>query len=383
MTAAHDRDRGTADAVVLTGGTVHDPGTGEAVARDIRIESGRISALPPRAGDRVVDVAGLVVAPGLVDLHTHVFSGQDLGVDADGWALPAGTTTVVDAGSAGAHLIGAFRISTVDRARIGVRAFVNISSIGATSILLGGELRSPWYVSEDAAVEAIDANRDFVVGVKVRASGNVGGEHTSAALAAARRVADRVALPLMVHLGPAPASVDEIADTLRAGDVITHALTGWEDNSVLGPDGRLRSAVRAARERGVLLDVGHGMSGFSLEVAKRMLRDGEPPDTISTDIHAYSATAVVDLPTVLSKFLALGMPLHDVLRRATAAPAAVVGLSAGTLAPGAPADIAVFERVPGRFEFGDGFGGEVVGSERLRAAMTFLGGRLVHDARTS
>lgn len=368
-------------ATVLRGGLVFDPEAGTLVERDLRIADGLFSDVPAQAGDEVIDVGRLLVVPGLVDLHAHVFSGQDLGVAADGIAFPSGVTTLVDAGSAGAHLIGAFRASTVDRSAVRIRAFVNISSIGTTSIRLGGELRAPWYVSEEAAVEAVEAHRDLVVGVKVRASADVGGEHARTALAAARRVADRVGLPLMVHLGPAPAGVDEIADTLRSGDILTHAFTGWEDNRVIDADGRIRPSVHAARDRGVLLDVGHGASGFSLDVARRMLEDGQPPDTISTDIHAYSRELVVDLPTVLSKFLALGMPLIDVLRAATVVPARAVGADAGTLAPGRPADVAVLDRVSGRVDFDDAFGGAVVGQERLRAVLTVAGGRLVHDGR--
>jgi len=369
------------DAVVLRGGIVHDPESTEATLRDVRIQGGAISELGAQAGDQVIDVSGLIVAPGLIDLHAHVFFGQDLGVPADRTAFPSGTTTLIDAGSAGAHLIGAFRASTIDRSSVRIRAFLNISTIGTTSILLGGELQSPWYVSEKSAEEAIEGNRDIIVGVKVRASSNVGGEHTSAALAAARRVADRVSLPMMVHLGPAPAGIDEIADTLHPGDVLTHAFTGWEDNGILGKDKKLRPSVRAARERGVVLDIGHGMSGFSLDVARHMLADLQPPDTISTDIHAYSLTDVIDFPTVLSKFLALGMPLDDVLRCATANPARVVKIDGGTLGPGRPADIAVLERVPGRQEFRDGFGGAVIGNEVLRAVMTIMNGRIVFDRR--
>ncbi|MBN9153520.1 MAG: amidohydrolase family protein [Microbacterium sp.] len=369
-----------AGGTVLRGGVVHDPLSGVVGVRDLRIEDGIVSAQDPQPGDRVVDVSGLIVAPGLVDLHTHVFSGQDLGVPADAVAFPAGVTTMVDAGSAGAHLLGAFRASAVDRAAVRIRAFLNVSSIGTTSILLGGELRAPWYVSEDAAVEAVEANRDLVIGIKVRASADVGGEHARAALAAARRVADRVRLPLMVHLGPAPAGIDEIADTLREGDVLTHAFTGWEGNRVVGDDGLIRSSIRAARERGVMLDVGHGMSGFSLDVARRMLEQGQVPDSISTDIHAYSRERVVDLPTVMSKFLALGMPLADVLRCTTTAPARVAGTGAGTLAAGSPADVVVLERVAGPVAFDDAFGGTATGHERLRVVATFLGGRVVHGA---
>lgn len=366
---------------MLSGGTVHDPEAGQVVERDLRLAGGLLADPIPRSGDDLIDVSGLIVAPGLVDLHTHVFSGQDLGVPPDEIAFPSGTTTLIDAGSSGAHLIGAFRATSIAPSEARIRALLNIASIGTTSIRLGGELRSPWYVSEDAAVSAIEANRDVVVGVKVRASADVGGEHARSALVAARRVADRVGLPLMVHLGPPPVGIDEIVDTLGPGDILTHAFSGWDGNTVLGDDGRVRSSVRAARERGVLLDVGHGMSGFSMDVARRMIAEGQPPDTISTDIHAYSRASVVDLPTVMSKLLALGMPLEDVLRGATSAAARAVRVPAGTLRSGARGDVVVLKRVRGRIEYRDPLGGSVVGQEHLRVVMTFVDGRLVYDGR--
>lgn len=365
--------------IVLRGGTVHDPATGRARVIDVRIDGGVIAAGDAQPGDRVIDVTGRIVAPGLVDLHTHIFAGQDLGVDADGVAFPSGTTTMIDTGSAGAHLIGAFRASTLQRSKVGIRAFVNIATIGATSILLGGELRAPWYVSEEEAVAAIEANRDFVVGVKVRASANVGGEHARPALAAARRVADRVCLPLMVHLGPPPVGVDEIVDSLREGDILTHAFTGWPGNAVVDDDGRMRPSVARARERGVLLDIGHGASGFSLEVARRMLAEGQPPDTISTDLHAYSSKVVGDLPQVMSRFLALGMPLGDVLRCTTVTPARAVGLAVGELTPGSRADVTVLELLDADVEYADGFGATIRASHELRAVQTFLGGQQVYE----
>lgn len=366
-------DRG----VVLRGGTVYGMASLDPHVADVRIARGIISDAPEQAGDRIVDVGGLIVSPGLVDLHTHVFAGQDLGIRPDDLAFRTGTTTLIDAGSAGAHLIGAFRAATIERFDVRIRAFLNVATIGTTSIRLGGELKAPWYLDEDAAVDAIEANRDIVVGVKVRASADVGGDNAPAALAAARRIADRVRLPLMVHLGPAPASVDEIADTLAPGDIITHAFTGWPENCIVLPNGELRASVRAARERGVLLDIGHGMSGFSIGVGRRLIAAGELPDTISTDVHAYSRSLVVDLPNVLSVFLALGMSLPDVLARATAAPCRAVGLDGGSLTLGGVADIAVFDREPVGRVFADGFGDTLRGAEVLRPVMTFAAGRLV------
>lgn len=350
--------------------------------RDVRIEGGRISAEEPDVLDTVVDVTGLVVAPGLVDLHTHLFVGQDLGIDPDVIGPPSGTTTFIDAGSAGGHVFGAFRRATLERTTLRVRAFVNISSIGTTSILLRGELKSPEYADIEVAVDAIETNRDVVVGVKVRASADVGGEHVSEALRRARAVADRVALPLMVHLGPAPASIDEIADLLGPGDIMTHAFSHWPGNAVVA-EGIVRPSVLAARQRGVLLDIGHGMSGFDAGVGRAMVDAGQPPDTISTDLHTYSESRVIDLPTVLSKFLAFGMSLPDALVRATFAPARAVGLDAegvGTLDPGAPADVAVFRVEEGAVSLGmPGTPGFVVAERRLACVLTVARGQILLD----
>lgn len=368
--------------LLLRGGDVLDPRRAVLERRDVRLEGGVVSAAPPAPGDVVVDVAGLVVAPGLVDLHTHLFAGQDLGVDPDVAGPPSGTTTFVDAGSAGGHVFGAFRRSTLERTRLRVRAFVNIASIGTTSILLRGELKSPEYSDVEVAVDAVEANRDVVVGVKVRASADVGGEHAPEALRRAREVADRVRLPLMVHLGPAPARLEEILDALGPGDILTHAFSGWEGNAVIR-DGVVHPAVLAARARGVVLDVGHGMSGFDAGVGRAMVEAGQPPDTLSTDLHAYSLPLVVDLPTVLSKFLAFGMPLADALARATLAPARAVGLDVdgvGTLDPGAPADVAVLRVVEGAVRLGaEGTPGVVDADRRLECVLTIAHGEVVHD----
>ena len=369
-------------ALVLRGGDVLEARRGVLERRDVRLVDGRVSADPAAPDDRVVDVSGCVVAPGLVDLHAHLFVGQDLGIDPDVVGPPSGTTTFVDAGSAGGHVFGAFRRATLDRTSLRVRAFVNIASIGTTSILLRGELKSPEYADVETAVAAIEANRDVVVGVKVRASADVGGEHAPEALRRARAVADRVGLPLMVHLGPAPASLDEIVDLLGPGDILTHAFSGWPGNTVIA-DGVVRPSVRAARERGVLLDVGHGMSGFDAAVGRAMVAAGEAPDAISTDLHTYSESRVIDLPTVLSKFLDFGLPLPDALVRATLAPARAVGLDAdgvGTLDAGAPADVAVLRLVDGAFALGmPDTPGYVETTQRLDAVLTLAGGAVVHD----
>ena len=389
-------------ALLLHGGEVVDPeaGGGSAGAgapgpagvgtlADVLLLDGRIAAVAPAGsltdvpeGTERVDVSGLLVTPGLVDLHAHVFVGQDLGVDPDEVGPRSGTTTFVDTGSAGAHLFGAFRATTLDRAQARVLAFLNISTIGATSIQLAGELETLAYCDEPGALAAAREHADRIIGIKVRASGNVVGRSGAEPMHRARRVADRLGLPLMVHLGPAPPGSDEIMATLRAGDVLTHCYTGFEDNRLL-VDGSVRESVLEARRRGVVFDVAHGMSAFDAEVATEMLAAGFRLDTISSDVHAYSLDAVGDLPTVMSKFLALGMTLDEVLLAATHAPARHAGLAAegvGTLDVGAPADVAAFELVEGSVAYADTRGGTFHGDRRLRTALTVRAGVIVHEA---
>ncbi|MCW2797867.1 MAG: amidohydrolase [Nocardioides sp.] len=371
----------------MFGGLVYDPDAGSRRNADIEIADGRIVRVQPRLSregyDARVDATGLTVSPGLVDFHTHVFAGQDLGVDPDLWGPQNATTTFVDAGSAGAHLFGAFRRGVIDSSASRVVAFLNISSIGTTSILLSGELRTLAYSDEDACVDCVEANRDRIVGIKVRASGDVAGDNGATALRRARRVADRVGLPLMVHVGPKLPEVDDILGELRAGDIMTHCCTGLGDNG-LALNGALRPSALDAQQRGVHFDVGHGMGGFDVTVARSMLAAGIVPSTISTDIHAYSTHTVLSLPSILSKFLALGLSLEDVLHRATLGPARLVGLDRegiGTLRPGAPGDLALLRSISAPTNFVDTRGHDFTGTERLETAMTLRAGAVVYNAQ--
>lgn len=368
----------------LVGGDVFDPDRGSMTVGDVVIKDGVFGAPASTNEDETsIDVRGLVVSPGLVDLHTHVFRGQMSSIDPTVVGPKSGTTTMIDTGSAGAHLLAAFRSAVAPGPVMPrVLAFLNISAIGITGHNLQGELRALAYSDETVAGEVVEANRDFVVGIKVRASADVAGFNAFEALGRARRVADRLGVPLMCHLGPAPVSSDDIFRALGPGDVLTHAFTGFSDNRVTR-DERSVDALRNARERGVVLDVGHGASGFSLDVVSRAIDAGVPPTTISSDVHRIALPTVVGLPTVLSKFLALGMQLPDVLQRATLEPAKVVGADGdgvGTLRLGSPGDVAVFRVVEGPVAYADPFGGRVEGDRTLECVLTVMGGRIVyHD----
>jgi dihydroorotase len=179
----------------------------------------------------------------------------------------------------------------------------------------------------------------------------------------------------MVHIGEAPSGIETVLNALGSGDVLTHCFSGWRDNGLLGEDGRIRPSVLEAQRRGVIFDVGHGMGSFDAEVARALLDQGFAPDTISSDIHAYSTAR---LPEVMSKFLALGLTLDEVIARATLGPARALGLQGGTLREGEPGDVTVLQLVDGPVEWEDTWGHTFAGTRRLQVVLTIQGGE-VHD----
>jgi dihydroorotase len=390
--------------VLIRGGRVLDPATGLDDVRDIGVSNGRIVAIdrdlgsarapartdfPPHPGTLDIDASGLLVVPGLVDLHTHVYAGVvPLAVPADQAAMTAGVTTMVSAGDAGAHTIDGFRHLVVHQNRTRVVAFLHISVIGLAGWPTGEALDRD-YLDVDAATRAIAANRDIVVGIKVRQSApEVVGSNGLEPLRRALRVGERTELPVMVHIGAAPEPLAVILEMLRPGDVVTHCFTSSGNGIVEG--GILIPAAGRARDRGVIFDVGHGVGSFDYEFAEIAARAGFWPDCISTDLHTLSASGSMrDLPLTMSKFLNLGMELSSVIRATTQRPAQIINqpASLGRLEVGGAADIAVLELVSGDFEFADTFGHTRRGGQLLRARHTIRAGlpwdRFPHPGRPS
>jgi dihydroorotase len=262
----------------------------------------------------------------------------------------------------------------IESSQVRVYSLLNLSSIGLTARTY--ELATPEYAEVPLARQIVELNRDVVLGIKARIDRNTTRGTGIEPLRLARELASQVDLPLMVHIGLGPPPLEEIVSLLRPGDILTHCSTG-HDNRVLAPDGSLRQFVRRAWDHGLVLDVGHGTGSFSFEVAERMLAEGMPPDVISTDIHQLSVQGpMFDMPTTLSKFLALGMSLPAVVERATSRPARAIGRpDLGTLRPGSPADLAVFRLESGPFSFHDVFMVERSGHQRLVNTATIRGGR--------
>jgi dihydroorotase len=367
--------------LLIRGGTVIDPANGRHGVHDVAVRDGRIVAverdLQADPATAIVEARGQYVTPGLVDLHTHCYWGATYwGIEADPVAARSGVTTWLDVGSAGAYTFPGFRRYVAEANRARILALLNISAIGLVAQTY--ELANPNYLDVELAATIIESNRDLILGVKARIDANTTQGTGLEGLRRARRLADLVRLPLMVHIGLAPPALEEIAALMRPGDILTHCCTG-QDNRVVDAEGRPYPYIRELWERGVVLDVGHGAGSFSYSSAEAMLAAGMVPDVISSDIHQLAVLGpMYDLPTTISKFLNLGMSLPDAIERTTVRPARAMGRpDLGTLSVGAPADIALFRLEEGEYTFYDIFMQARSGSVRLINVATYAGGALL------
>ena len=377
--------------LVIRNGIVLDPGQGIQAAKDVAVTGGRIAAVLEPGAEAVakhtLDVRGLYVVPGLIDLHVHVFSGvTHYGIDVDPTCLARGVTTVLDAGSAGALTFPGFRKFVIDVSRTRLYALLNISALGLVSgsetVPPLGELEDLRYVDVGTAVKMIEKHRDRILGVKVRLSDFLAadGKNEIPALLRAREAAEAVRLPLMVHSPLSSIPTERILDQLRPGDILTHCVHGHGAGGIMDDDMKVLPAVRKKVEQGLHLDVGHGRGSFTFQVARAALEQGVVPGSISSDLHTYNLQGpVFDLVTTMDKFLHLGMELYEVVRRVTSTPAKVLGMpeEIGTLKPGAFADIVVLEMQEGEFPLTDTFGLTETGHYHLEPRYIFGGGQQV------
>ena len=370
--------------LLISGGTVVDPAQGLNHRRDVAISGGHVRAvaerIDPAQAKQVLDASGLLVTPGLVDVHVHVYDGvSHYGVDADTYVLPSGVTTAIDAGSAGhADTFEGLRRYVIEVSETRLKACLNISTTGMVSPVVG-ELEDIRLIDPKKAIEVCERHRDVIVGVKARISENLAGNNALPALHRAREAADAVGLPIMIHPNAPVCTLDDILHEMKAGDLLTHCYHGL-DEGILDDDGRVRASVRDAVNRGVHLDVGHGQGSFSWSVAESALAQDLVPSTISSDLHAYNFDGpVFDLATTLSKFLHLGLDLSDALHRCTVTPAEILGMQGqiGTLAVGAHADAALFREEIGAHTFEDAHGQTRTGERRLVPVKVVKGGKVI------
>ena len=370
--------------IVIRGGEVIDPSQQMRQVADVAVLNGKIAAVETsidcESARTVVDARGQIVAPGLIDLHVHAYPHSPFGLDPDSLCASGGVTTMLDAGTAGSYNFDAFRRETIDRAQTQVLSLVNLSCIGLIAANLG-ELLDRRYADPKGVVATIARHPDVAVGVKIRAGTHIigAGEQGWANLNDAIKAARDSNTWLMVHIGECPMSLPELAEALSPGDCITHCFKAGSTR-VTDDNGQIFEAIHAAAERGVIFDVGHGFGSFQWQVVEAALEQGLEPTTISTDIHTKNINGpVYDMPTTMSKFLMLGVPLERVIEMSTTRPAQILKRDGeiGTLRVGTVADIAVLERVTGEFVLTDSYRQDRTASELLVAATTVRRGELV------
>jgi dihydroorotase len=376
--------------LVIKGGDVLDPSQTLRGKRDIGIRFGKIEAveadIPAARAVRVLNADGKLVTPGLVDLHCHVYPyGSAIGIPADELIPQQCTTTCVSAGDAGANNFAAFRRHIVAQTRTRLYAFVHIANIGLAGFPTA-ELYNIDFAQTDAAAKAIAENSDMVLGAKVRMSENViakhGVEPLKRAIAACEQAGD--GMKVMCHIGGVETRqlMSQILDLLRPGDILTHCYSGFPniagDFTNIVQDGKLLPAALAAKQRGVIFDIGHGGGSFDYTVAEAAIAQGTPPDTISSDIHVFSGNTpgMPYLTWVMSKFMGLGFTLEQVVTMATINPAKVINRAPklGTLQVGAPGDAAIMELVEGSVSFVDTRNNKRDGKAYLKPVQTVTAG---------
>ncbi len=369
--------------LILRGGRVIDPSSGLDDTRDVGFAGGRVAAVAPRITEKASeerDVAGAIVVPGMIDLHTHVYwGGTSIGVEAEPIARRSGTTTFVDAGTAGPANFPGFRRHVIEPSPVRILAFLNVSFAGIFAFsrtVMVGEASDLRLLDLNECVRVARENRDLIVGIKVRVGRGAGGSSGVAPLDMALEVAEELDLPLMAHIDHPPPNRKEVLERLRPGDVLTHCYRPFP-NSLLRADGAVREEAQIARERGVIFDIGHGAGSFGFHACRGLLAAGFRPDVISSDVHVLNIDGpAFDLLATMSKFLVLGMDLGALVAAVTSAPAAAIRRpSLGTLAIGTEGDATILDIERGAFEFHDTQGERLAADRRFRLKGMVVGGQ--------
>ncbi len=374
--------------LLLRGGHLIDPKNGIDGARDVAIAGGKVAAvaakIDPAEAFKTIDVSGLYVTPGLIDIHVHVYTGTgernsyagDNSVPPDGFTLRVGVTTVADAGCAGWRNIDDFKSRIIDRSRTRVLAFLNIVGHGMRGGAFEQDLED---MQAQPTAEAALRHKGVVIGIKT--AHYAGPEWLPVERAVEAGTIANV--PVMVDFGSDKAErpvAELVSKKLRPGDIYTHVYSGLR-KELDEHTGKVNTGLFEGRKRGVVFDVGHGGGSFAWRIAVPAMKEGFPPDSISTDLHIGSMNAgMKDMLNVMSKFLALGMSLEDVVRKSTWNPARQIkqdGL--GHLSVGATADIAVLRLENGSFGYVDSFGGKMKAKQRLACELTLRDGRVAYD----
>ena len=371
--------------LLIFGGIIVDPASNVNASGDVWIDGDKISGVNSEQNSEVVtsiDVTGCYVFPGLIDYHTHLFyGGTAIGVSPDLALLPQGVTTAVDQGSAGVSNFERFMDSIVARQTTRIFSYLHVNPTGLASLPHSTEDVDPAHYDLQQSRNLFEQYAGQLLGLKIRSSREIVKELGLQPLRQTIHLAEQLGCRVVVHTTNPPTSVGELAELLRAGDVYTHMYQG-KGSSIIADDGKLAASIRQARERGVVFDTADGRAHYALGVAAAALADGFMPDIISTDLtlgNVYDPS-VFGLPFIMSKYLALGISLADVVNACTAAPAKLLGMEGklGTLTPGAYADVSVFRLVKKRAQFTDFTGRTLVCEQLLVPQLTVSHGKVVY-----
>ena len=378
--------------ILLKGGHVIDAKNNIDGPMDLAITDGKIAEvkrnIPKEKATRTIDVSGLYVTPGLIDMHAHVFMGNEPGayiangatsIMPDGFTFRSGVTTVVDAGSSGWRNFPLFKEQTIDKAKTRVLALLNIVGTGMRSRFEEQDVTD--MNPEMTAYSIQKLYPDILVGIK---AAHYWGGFTQVDLAV--EAGKKAGVPVMVDFGEhnPPNSIEELfMEHLRPGDIFTHTYSNGpkERETIVDENGKLKPLVLKAQQRGIIFDLGHGGGAFTWKQAVPATKQGFKADVVSTDLHTESMNSgMKDLSNVISKFMALGISLPDAISRATWAPAKVINRpDLGHLSVGAEADVAVFNLRKGDFGFLDVRRMRLKGDKKLEAELTLRAGKVVWD----
>ena len=373
--------------LLLQGGHVIDARNSISAVRDVAIKDGAIAAVAekinPADALKVVNVQGLYVTPGLVDIHVHVYAGTgernsyagDNSLYPDGYTFRVGVTTVADAGCAGWRNFEDFKTRVIDRAKTRVFAFINIVGAGMRGPKFEDNLED---MQPGPAAAMAKKYKDIVVGFK---TAHYTGPDWTPVEHAVEAGNEAGGIPVMVDFGndhPERPLADLVTRKLRPGDIYTHCYSGLRHELV---DGKVNPGMIEGRKRGVIFDVGHGGGSFAWRVAVPAIQQGFLPDSISTDLHIGSMNSgMKDMLNVMGKFLAMGLTMDQVIARSTWNPAREIHHEElGNLSVGSTADVAVLRLENGNFGFTDMYGARMDGKQRLQCELTLRAGKVVYD----
>ena len=374
--------------LLLTNGRILDPSQDIDSVADIAFKNGKVleiaTTLDKEKASQVRDVSGNLVTPGLIDLHTHIYwGGTSIGVDPTDYARRCGTTTMIDAGTAGAGNFAGFKAHIIEPCEPRILAYLNISFAGIfafSDTVMVGESEDIRLLHPRACLNVAKLHKDFLVGIKVRVGAKASGSMGYAPLDIALEVAEEAGLPVMCHLDWPPPNTKDVVNRLRPGDVLTHCFRPFPGAPTKG-DGAIKEEIIAARERGVIFDIGHGVGSFGFATAETMLKAGFLPDAISSDVHSLSIKGpAYDQLVTLSKFLHLGMELKDIIAASTTGPAkAIRRPDLGTLLPGSIGDATILKINNTRTDYVDSLGETRTGDTTFKLEGIVLNGSWWHE----